>query len=221
MKTLIISDTHLDFPFEQSKLDFLKKIITGSDRVIINGDFWDGQQITFDSFVKSRWSELFPLLLAKKAVYIYGNHDLKKYADERVNLFSDKQHTRYKLKVKNKHLIFEHGNRLYRFVDEAPLKVLTPSGFIMKFIAFHIEKPLIKLLGPKIIKSAGKKYNDIIKKKIKKELKKNEIFVCGHTHSAEYSPDEQFINSGFMKYGIAQYILIHDDTITLKEEYYD
>lgn len=221
MKTLIISDTHLDFPIEQKKLDFLKKIITQADRVVINGDFWDGHNTTFDTFIKSRWSELFPLLLKRKTVYIYGNHDLKKFADDRVNTFSVKQCTRYILKLNNKKLVIEHGNRLCRFVDEDPWKVLTPTGLLMKFIIVHIEKRIIHLLGPEFIGKTGRRYNNIIKKKIRKELKKNEIYVCGHTHSAEFNPDKGFINSGFMKYGIAQYLLINGSKITPKSVYYD
>ncbi len=221
MKILIISDTHLDFPIEQSKLDFLKKIISQADQVIINGDFWEGQEVRFNWFINSRWSELFPLLLKRKTIYLYGNHDMRKMTDDRVKLFSVEQHLRYRLKLKDKVLVIEHGNRLCPFVDEDPWKILTPTGFAMKFIIAHIEKRIIHTLGPKFVTRSCVRYNKIIKKKLKKELKPNEIYVCGHTHAAEFSPEQQFINSGFMKYGIAQYIWIENNTITLKEGYYD
>jgi UDP-2,3-diacylglucosamine pyrophosphatase LpxH len=40
MNTLVISDTHLG-KYDQKKDKFLKDLIKGYDRIIINGDFWD------------------------------------------------------------------------------------------------------------------------------------------------------------------------------------
>jgi len=68
MKILIFSDTHLTSKFDQEKFDFLKKIVNSSDRVIINGDFWDSWFTNFDDFVKSRWNKLFPLLKKKNTM---------------------------------------------------------------------------------------------------------------------------------------------------------
>src|SRR3990167_5228492 len=87
MKVLVFSDSHLDHNFEPKKLSYLKKLVRSVDQVIINGDFWEGYSITFDQFLSSKWNELFPLLKAKKAVYIFGNHDKKVLADKRMRLF--------------------------------------------------------------------------------------------------------------------------------------
>ena len=99
MNILVFSDTHLYLPFDGKKFNFLKKIISDSDQVIINGDFFDDYMISFDEFIKSPWNQLFPLLKKKKAIYIFGNHDQEKFSDKRLNLFSDVQVTSYKLQV--------------------------------------------------------------------------------------------------------------------------
>jgi len=42
MKIAIFSDTHLRLPFEERKFKFLERVIKNVERIIINGDFWDG-----------------------------------------------------------------------------------------------------------------------------------------------------------------------------------
>ena len=92
MKYLVFSDTHLTPKFDHRKFSVLKEAIDQADRAVICGDFWEGFGNSFDDFVSSKWSEtLFPLLKKKKTVYLYGNHDKKEYANDRVSLFSVKQ----------------------------------------------------------------------------------------------------------------------------------
>ena len=110
MNILVFSDTHLYLPFDGKKFNFLKKIISDSDQVIINGDFFDDYMISFDEFIKSPWNQLFPLLKKKKAIYIFGNHDQEKFSDKRTEQFSDSQKIRYKLII-NK--IFMKCKRCY------------------------------------------------------------------------------------------------------------
>ena len=99
MRYLIFSDTHLTPKYEPKKFAVLKNAIEQADRVIINGDFWEGFVCTFNEFVESPWSkELFPLLKKKKAVYLFGNHDRESLANERASLFSDKQMKKYSFK---------------------------------------------------------------------------------------------------------------------------
>ena len=107
---LVFSDTHLYLPFDQKKFNFLKKIISESDRVIINGDFFDGYMIKFSKFIDSPWNQLFPLLKNKKTVYIFGNHDKKEFSDKRLSLFSDSQVSNYQLPTTHYNLIFTHGD---------------------------------------------------------------------------------------------------------------
>ena len=212
MKIVVFSDTHLGLPFEEKKFNFLATIIQNSDQVIINGDFWEGHLIAFNDFVESPWKDLFPLLKEKNTIYIHGNHDKQELTDERSALFSNTQTDRYILKLKDKSLILEHGDRL-AFLPKRP-KFFTRR-------AMAIEKMMIRKAGDKIHKIIGGKLNRKIKKALKLELGENEIYICGHTHYAEIDKNSQFINSGIIRHGIAQYLLIENDRIVAKEEWYD
>lgn len=211
MKVLIFSDTHLTDNFEEKKFNFLKKIISRSDKVIINGDFWDGYLTTFDKFISSPWKKLFPLLKSKKTVYVCGNHDRFTYADKRINLFSVKQVTVYYLKNKNYKLIIEHGHKIYRTIDEKlPRKVnkylSLAAGFFLNYF------PLTRLL----LKMA----NSSIKNRVKNKRIKGEVLIYGHTHYAEKDINNKFVNTGSIENGIAEYVLIENgEIISVKERY--
>ncbi len=214
MKILVFSDSHLTERFNIKKFQFLKKIIQESDLVIINGDFWDGYLTTFDRFISSDWNKLFPLLKSKKTVYLFGNHDKEKYTDKNINLFSTLQTHKYELKLNGKKFIFEHGNRLYPFIDDKsymPRILNKINAIIAGFLLENV--PLLKLLE--------KRVNEIIKQNIKKTLKENEIYIVGHSHHAEFDLKNSFINTGYIQNGRAQYLIIDDKSITPKEEWYD
>ena len=66
MKYLIFSDSHLNDFFDERKFNFLKRIILNSDRVIINGDFWEAYDLKINSFISSKWNKLFKYLKKNK-----------------------------------------------------------------------------------------------------------------------------------------------------------
>lgn len=211
MKILVFSDSHLTDKFEEDKFNFLMKIIQQSDMVIINGDFWDGQQTTFSKFISSHWSKLFPLLKSKKAVYLFGNHDLPAYNDKNVNLFSNLQSNAYRMKINGKNFIFEHGNRILPLIDEVlPRWLCKYTTIIAGF--FLVNIPSLQF----ILRRAGQ----TMKRKIKKEVKKNEIFVCGHSHWADFDLKNHYINTGYIENGIAKYLLIDNGRLIPKMERY-
>jgi predicted phosphodiesterase len=215
MKTLIFSDSHITHEFDEKKFRFLKTIINDADKVIINGDFWDSDYLTFEQFISSPWKHLFPYLKSKNTVYLYGNHDKKEDTTKDVSLFSDLQTKRYEIPVGTKKAIIEHGDRLMPFGNWKKIpRINAISEFlnsVEKFLAFHNKKIMHLTIG---------RYNRQIKEKLKDELKKNEVFVCGHTHVAEFDEVNGFINSGIVKHGIGQYLLLEKNTITPREEYY-
>lgn len=219
MKILVFSDTHLDLPFEEKKFKLINRIITDSDRVIIAGDFWEGYQIKFDQFIHSPWKSLFPLLKSRNTIYIYGNHDKKILSDELVSLFSTIQTHQYKLKVDGKIFIVEHGNRLSPFFDDI-LHLKRPPFFLTKQVK-KVSQFLLKKYKKKFTRFAYSRFNKTIKRRIKKEFKDNQIIVCGHTHFAEFDLSNQFINTGFIRFGLAQYLVIESQKITPKEEWYE
>lgn len=218
MDILVFSDSHLSLPFEEKKYRFLEGIISRADQVIINGDFWDGYLVSYKQFIESPWRHLFPLLKQKQAIYVFGNHDKKTFADKSLSLFSSFQTQRYELKVKGITYIFEHGHRLAPLGDQD--RVLPPNNPI-RSTKFNdkLEKLFIKRTGSKYQKLL-KIYNRRIKKKLKKELKSNQYYVCGHTHSADVDHKNRFINTGVIKHGLAQYMWFKNNAIYVKQEKY-
>src|SRR3989338_228340 len=212
MKILVFSDSHLTEKFEEKKFNFLKKIIRQADQVVINGDFWDGYLTTFDRFISSGWSKLFPLLKAKKTIYLYGNHDRKSYMDKNADLFSDLQTYSYRLKLNGKTFKFEHGNNIHPILDEKlPRSINKLNTIIIGFLLERFSS----------LKFILKRANKIMKRINKKNSNKNEILVCGHSHWSEFDLKNRFINTGFIENGVAKYLLIDDEKIIPKEEWYD
>jgi len=80
----------------------------------VNGDFWSCYSSTFDEFLDSDWAGLFPLMLEKKTIYIYGNHDRKEFMDERVNTFSVEQSSIKLLDIRSNTFHIEHGNLFFK-----------------------------------------------------------------------------------------------------------
>ncbi|MEI6326690.1 MAG: metallophosphoesterase family protein [Candidatus Roizmanbacteria bacterium] len=208
MTTLVISDTHLCDPFDVKKLNHLLKLFSQHDRIILNGDFWEGYWYTFDEFLNSKWSALFPILKQKHAIYIYGNHDRETYSDSRRDRFSDVSCWRHVEKIGATTYIFEHGNRLALKFDE---KVHMQRVSSILFVPFYlVEMFIVRVLGLRFFHLLFGGLNRRIKKLLEQELKEGEIFVCGHTHCKEYAPESQFVNTGVNKYGYSEYGVIDE-----------
>lgn len=215
MRTIIISDLHLTRRFEKRKFNFLKKIIEQSDQVIINGDLWDYYFLNFSQFVQSRWNQLFPLLKEKRTIYLYGNHDRKKWCDSRVNEFSVKQGDRFNIKVNNTYLRIEHGNRIAKAPDDKYPWVTDFRSTTAIFIVI-LGKFLRSKLGKKILKNLNKQMLIWWKE----NNKPNDWLICGHSHYKEYNSTQRFINTGYIGYGIGQYLMIDDEDFQLIEDRY-
>ncbi|OGK51246.1 hypothetical protein A2966_03440 [Candidatus Roizmanbacteria bacterium RIFCSPLOWO2_01_FULL_41_22] len=216
MRTLVISDTHLGLSIDEYKYRFLETVIRQSDRVIINGDFWEGFLYGFNQFLDSPWKRLFPLLKKRHTIYIYGNHDRPELMDERTKLFSDLQTHRHKERLNGKSLVFEHGHNYVSFSQKVD-GIRLPK--LVNYLNL-IEKVLVRKINFKYAKMFLSRYNREIKIKTKPFLIENEIFVCGHTHCSETDFRNNFINTGFIKHGLAQYLIIEDHTLTSHEEWY-
>lgn len=214
MKTVVFSDTHLSDLFDAKKCEFLKHLINNADRVIINGDFWDGHIITFDTFVKSPWSQLFPLLKSKKTVYVHGNHDRKEFCDSRVNLFSVEQHSSYRLNDSSSLFSFEHGNHTLPSIDE---RLPLPESF---FSAGTKAYTFIEGIITRRIRKSTRFWGKLLNNRLKKSKNNGNFRVFGHTHFAEFDPVHKFAVTGFIQHGLAQYLLIENGAIRPVEEHY-
>lgn len=216
MKTLIVSDIHLSHVFDEKKYLFLKKLFSSYDAIILNGDFWDAYNTTFDRFISSKWSGLFPLLKSKKAIYLYGNHDQKKFSDERVSLFSVEHKDNHVLTIGSIRYHLEHGHVLYPSID-----IIFPlSRTFLKyenFVSQHVERLAILM---------GSIHNIVLgtaNRTIKKKLKNKQFpywYICGHTHLAEFDEKNKFANSGFIQFGKASYLIADSSGLSLKTEWY-
>ena len=214
MKYLIFSDTHLTQRFDERKFKFLVKISEKADRVIINGDFWDGYLTTFSGFVNSEWKILFPRLLAKKAIYIYGNHDSPDLSDNRVSLFSVEQHFQILVKSGNLNLRIEHGQEIFRMPDKSFPKLVQKIGTaahnLLRYYHYRIDKN-----GYLEYYRRPNRHFKMISRSLKKE-----VLVVGHSHGGEYSEEENFANSGFIDWGYGSYLTVENDKITFHAEEY-
>lgn len=214
MRTLVFSDTHLSDRFEEGKYAFLKKLIEQYDRVIINGDFWDGHLVTFDTFINSPWKGLFPLLKSKGTIYVYGNHDRREFSDERVNLFSASQHITYELKEKGRTYVFEHGNHTLPSIDERlplPEAVFSFSTRLYTMVEKFITQKT---------KKTTRFWGAFLNNNLKKRNKNSHFAVFGHTHYAEFDPGHNFAVTGFIQHGLAQFLVIEDGVISAHTEWY-
>jgi predicted phosphodiesterase len=217
MKYLIFSDTHLTDQFEERKYHLLASLVEQADRVVINGDLWEGYVIDFDTFVSSKWNGLFPLLKQKKAVYLYGNHDKEEYCDARVSLFSVEQGDSFTFKSGAATFVCEHGHKQYPMIDDyLPVKI---PRWWQRFSSF-LQATDMKFFGLYHRISKFRSLNEHIKKVSKGRFDDRTFFLTGHTHSAELDHSTRFVNSGIIQFGIAEYVWVEDGKVELVRERY-
>jgi predicted MPP superfamily phosphohydrolase len=213
---LVFSDTHLTKSFDQKKFDFLYKIINESDLVIINGDFWDSWFCSFEDFINSKWNTLFPKLLEKNAVYIYGNHDQVNNCNDNVNLFSKFASDSLNFTCSNLTFRIEHGHKLTAS-KRGPL-IEFYGNLLTLTKQWGIEKTTHKFIhsleilgryifGYKILheNKIGRNSNNLMKGNYP------EMFlICGDTHFPELDINNNYGNAGAIIYGFASYIVIEN-----------
>lgn len=216
MKTVVLSDTHLSAKFYSKKFDYLKSIIDGADKVVIAGDFWDGFLVSFDQFINSKWQELFPSLLEKQAVYLYGNHDLPEWCDERVSLFSVEHGMDTNLAVEGQAYHVTHGHTVFTsFEDKYPiLNCKTSLQLGSKIDLIH------KFLWGSNFLKEGSDINRPMSNWVNKNLEDEQILVTGHSHYPEIDLPNRFVNSGFVGLGYGNYAVIDGDGPRIVKERY-
>lgn len=217
MKILLISDVHLTHKFKKRKYDYLYSLISKYEKVIIVGDFWSAYDCKFNRFVNSKWEGLFPLLKERHAIYIYGNHDRKRWCDERVYRFCDLAQRDYSLQIGETDYHISHGveylvdsinNEIFMFLHRK-LKAYVLSHFL--------ERTVLKLLGYNKFIEIGRKLNEIQRFEIGDDTR---FSIVGHTHSPELLKRKRYANLGFINYGYASYAVISDKGIKLFKENY-
>jgi predicted phosphodiesterase len=216
MKTVIFSDTHLSSKLYRRKFNYLKSIIEDADKVVIAGDFWDGFLTSFDRFVNSKWQTLFPLLLEKQAVYLYGNHDRPEWADERVSLFSVEHGMDTTVTTNSRTYHITHGHTVFTSLEDkypflnrkATLRMGSSVDVIHKFI-----------WGNHFLKE-GSKINRPMSAWAKDNLLEHQILIAGHSHYPQIDLPNRFVNSGFIGLGYGSYVVIDENGPQVVKERY-
>ncbi len=227
MRTLIFSDTHFTPHFEPARFAALEKLINSVDRVIINGDLWDGYYCTFSEFIDSRWSALFPLLLQKQAIYLYGNHDTQEFCDERVSLFSVQQTMVFHLQVGNEQLEIRHGHHVdtHNPLFHVDIIFRQPNYFVKRGyhgLCYLRDRNVLLLSNPyrKYLKKSDRYDDVVLQHYAQKHMQENQVMLCGHSHIQTDARESKYLNTGRFEFGRAEYGLVEDGVIRLVSEGY-
>ena len=229
MQYLIFSDTHLSaYNYDPAFCAKLKKLIAAVDRVIINGDFFDAYLSTFVDFRQSKWSALFPLLLKKKAVYIYGNHDRPEYMNENVTEFSVEQTYRKVLKIKRQQIVIQHGH-LYAPDFDGKFPALSYS-FAWLYPRYHYHASEVTWLYRLFLNNYNTNKNKLLHKELKTAIERfhnknptRQIAweISGHSHIQDLDYGLRYLNSGSFSPRSAEYILLNTNgTMQLVKDSY-
>lgn len=215
-QTLIFSDTHFTSQVDRPRLDYIAKLITQADQVIINGDFFDGYLVTFDTFLTSGWSALFPLL-QKKTTYLYGNHDKASMSDARVQAFSSAQDYKLEFALGQTQVVVMHGDALSPSLDGmlpwamGLLGSLYPGWLL-------IESNLANALPPvKWVLDGKRQLKNVRIARYAKTLPNEQVLIAGHSH-IPYS-SARYYNPGRFSTHFARYVLLGEDgSISVHED---
>jgi len=214
-KVIIFSDTHLDATFSQVRFTQLKSLIKRADVVVINGDFWADSHTSFDAFLRSDWSQLFPLLKQKQTYYIFGNHDMPYHVDERVYSFCESTSFRIKLVMGNLRVHVEHGHLLSSPLTQKALAFFEYRPRLLHTVAYPVGllQDLAINLHSRKPSGAFTAINRSYKKKRQLVSSNQEYFVMGHTHIGEFDMDNRYINLGYSGNKNIFYIELHQEKI--------
>lgn len=208
MKIIVFSDTHLTTQLNPGKFDWIKRRIAEADQIIINGDFWEGYLISFDQFVNSPWSEIFPLLKSKNTVYIYGNHDPQEDSDQRVSLFSTHQAMNYQLDFPQAQYHIEHGHLIVKGAHRVKEYIWFPILLKLFLRSFNRWEALqVALFGQWIRKVYVYRRldNQVMRRRVRKMYPQKTV-VVGHSHQPTHQ--QNFINTGDVSFGGGYYLVI-------------
>jgi predicted phosphodiesterase len=207
MSTVVFSDSHLTAKFDTAKFLYLQKIIEPADRVIINGDFWDGYMADFTALLNSEWSKLFALLNHKETHYVCGNHDAMALDDRRTSQFARSCNMSLELTIDGQKYHFEHGHRIAPTLD-----CIHPRVFQRPWIAktaSSLEHAGAWVFGQRFF-IINQPKNTVMKRWQQTNLPTDQILVCGHSHWPELNQPKGYINTGCVRHHYAHHLAINN-----------
>lgn len=206
MPTVVFSDCHLTAKFDPAKFLYLQNIIESADRVIINGDFWDGYMANFTDLLNSERSKLFKLLSNKETYYVCGNHDAAALHDPRIDQFARWCGEMLELTIDGQKYRFEHGHRIAPTLDQIYPGMFRRSWVAKTATAF--EYCAARIIGQNYF-AVHRPANTKMKLWQRHNLSTDQILVCGHSHWPEANELEKYFNTGFVRHRLAHHLVIN------------
>jgi UDP-2,3-diacylglucosamine pyrophosphatase LpxH len=215
---IIISDIHLGSTVCESKrlYNFLELVYTKSNRLIINGDFFDN--LDFRRLKKNHWKILSLLRTMSKyldIIWIRGNHD----GDAEIisHLIGLDFKDEYILSSGDKNFLCLHGDKFDDFIYKYP------NTSKLADLAYRTIQRFDKRYLPSFIKNRSKIYlrctENMINSSRKYVLNKDIHCVClGHTHHAMIDKNHAvwYANSGCWTEKSCTYLEVNKGNIELK-----
>lgn len=213
MKTIIFSDTHITHRYNEERGRAFKELINPFEKVIINGDFIDKYFTDYAKLMISGWKDFFNLLSEKDAIYILGNHDSEDYAFNVLRPYFQEITRVYNLKIGKWQIHIEHGDRIAPTLD-----VYSPEIFGNRYMVAvgNLMTDITTKVYPDFFRSSNRK----MKKWGRKNLSEEEILICGHSHLADFSLEERFVNTGVSKFDYIQYLMVTDSKLELNSKHF-
>lgn len=208
MRTLIFSDTHLTHDYSPSLDLFMQSLIDSADNVVVNGDFWDAYHTDWRRFSESRWQGLFARLRNKKAVVLWGNHDLPRWTKD-PQLFGSQYVGQHIIPLGKLELQIEHGHLLAPSFDtHHPFLAWNFSRYIpYRSYSFKPTSRINRIADASLRLAASR-------------LPSTRFLITGHSHVASLDEPLRYANSGLIGNGHASWLWIDGERLSLKRASY-
>lgn len=223
---LILSDTHLNKHFDTALYNQLRALIDEHDVIILNGDFWDVYQTSFDKFAKSKWKDLFPLLKEKKAIYLQGNHDPFKDSDQRISQFSAVQKDSFEFKSGNKTFHVEHGHVIGPAFGQNHTTLTKAGKWAYPFLHYLYEYniPLISKIYRWYINVLRSRVIELFEEYVAEQNKfspnksrSKKTYIFGHAHKLMHDKKSGYAISGEWLPHFGGYIVVKNGILSTHE----
>lgn len=186
--------------------------------MIIVGDFWDIWHTSFDRFIRSEWSRLFPLLKQKNTIYLWGNHDPIEYMDSRVKRFCVTAAREHVICVRGKKWTITHGD-IFTTTNERMFRVTHEHEWAKTILRIweRLESWTARVFGRNGLVVFDRKYDVEVRRAVSESGKR---YITGHTHVFRSRPETGFLSTGLVRHGLGQTIEIVHDSFEFHSEWY-
>ena len=184
VETVIVSDIHLGVKF--SRVEKLVEVLESYDfdRLILNGDIFNG--LNFKRLNSEHWAVLSlfrHLSKYKEVVWIVGNHDGG--ASLMSRLLGINVHSEYMWQAGRKKCLAIHGHQFDRFMSEDPILGKVAAALFIIIKIFEGKNQFMTDLIKRHSHSWLRLSDEVAYKAIRYAKAKGANYVfCGHTHLA-------------------------------------